>query len=49
MIAAGLIIAALVLIFHGQEERGPPCKPGDCDSCLMAPCSEAEKQKNTGA
>ena len=49
VIAVALVIL-IVLSFSlrkGHNVR-PPCKPGDCGTCLFPPCSEAERLENTG-
>ncbi len=47
MIAVALALFVLLgIALNRGRSAGPPCKPGDCDTCPFPPCTEAEKRKH---
>lgn len=47
MIAVALALVVLLgLAANRGRSAGPPCKPGDCDTCPFPPCNAAERQQH---
>lgn len=49
MVCILALLAVIVLVALSRSETpGPPCEPGDCDTCPFPSCTEEDKKRHMG-